>query len=205
MQNHDPQPHPLGRFIGPVGRDLLRARRSVPSANVAIVRHHHPLGHRACSCLRHVLLRTARHGGALRPAGGEVRLAGSGRLRPVQPLVRAHHGLQLRRSLHPAAAGDRGAGVRGRAGWGCSPAPHSVDLGGLPTVWTLTAPIYMLGGLLFGIATFRAGILPRWAGVLLAVGTALAPVAALLPQRVAAESGGAGGRRSRLARLCALV
>jgi hypothetical protein len=57
----------------------------------------------------------------------------------------------------------------------------AVDLGVLPTVWTLTAPLYMLGGLLFGIATFRAGILPRWAGVLLAIGTALAPVAALLP------------------------
>ena len=39
----------------------------------------------------------------------------------------------------------------------------------------------MLGGLLFGIATFRAGILPRWAAGLLAVGTALTPAAALLP------------------------
>jgi hypothetical protein len=57
----------------------------------------------------------------------------------------------------------------------------TVDLGVLPTIWTLTAPIYMLGGLLFGIATFRAGILPRWAGALLAIGTLLAPTAALLP------------------------
>ncbi len=56
-----------------------------------------------------------------------------------------------------------------------------MNLGALPTLWTLTAPLYMLGGLLFGIATFRAGLLPRWAGVLLAVGTAMAPVAALLP------------------------
>ncbi len=30
------------------------------------------------------------------------------------------------------------------------------DLGFLPTLWTLTAPVYILGGLLFGIATFRA-------------------------------------------------
>jgi hypothetical protein len=57
----------------------------------------------------------------------------------------------------------------------------AMNLGVLPALWTLTGPLYMLGGLLFGIATFRAGILPRWAGVLLAVGTALAPVAALLP------------------------
>ena len=56
-----------------------------------------------------------------------------------------------------------------------------MDLGALPTLWTLTAPIYIVGGLAFGIATFRAGILARWAGVLLAIGTALAPVAALLP------------------------
>ena len=56
-----------------------------------------------------------------------------------------------------------------------------MDLGVMPTLWTLTAPIYIVGGLAFGIATFRAGILPRWAGALLAIGTALAPVAALLP------------------------
>lgn len=55
------------------------------------------------------------------------------------------------------------------------------DLGALPTLWTLTGPIYIAGGLAFGIATFRARVLPRWAGALLAVGTALAPVATLLP------------------------
>ncbi|GAA5017881.1 hypothetical protein [Actinopolymorpha pittospori] len=55
------------------------------------------------------------------------------------------------------------------------------DLGILPTIWTSTAPMYIGGGLLFGIATFRAGILPRWAGALLALSVALAPVAALLP------------------------
>jgi hypothetical protein len=55
------------------------------------------------------------------------------------------------------------------------------NIGALPTVWTLAGPIYILGGLLFGIATFRAGILPRWAGALLALSTLLAPLAALLP------------------------
>jgi len=55
------------------------------------------------------------------------------------------------------------------------------DLGVLPTIWTLTGPVYILGGLLFGIATFRAGILPRWAGALLALSTVLAPIAGLLP------------------------
>jgi hypothetical protein len=57
----------------------------------------------------------------------------------------------------------------------------SFDLGVLPTIWTLSAPVYILGGLLFGVATWRAGILPRWAGALLAAGTVLAPVASQLP------------------------
>jgi hypothetical protein len=57
-----------------------------------------------------------------------------------------------------------------------------VSLGVLPMLWALTGPLYLLGGLLFGIATVRAGLLSRWAGGLLAVGTALGPVAALLPQ-----------------------
>ena len=57
----------------------------------------------------------------------------------------------------------------------------AVDLGALPLLWTLTGPIYILGGLLFGIATFRAGILPRWAGILLAAGTVLGPAAILFP------------------------
>jgi hypothetical protein len=57
----------------------------------------------------------------------------------------------------------------------------TVDLGALPTLWTLSGPVYMLGGLLFGIATFRAGILPRWAGALLGAATLLAPLAATLP------------------------
>ena len=58
--------------------------------------------------------------------------------------------------------------------------PSKINLGVLPTLWTLSGPLYILGGLLFGIATFRARILPRGAAMLLALGTALAPVAALL-------------------------
>jgi hypothetical protein len=55
------------------------------------------------------------------------------------------------------------------------------DLGVLPTVWTATAPLLILGGLLFGVATIRARVLPRLAGALLALSTVLAPVAVLLP------------------------
>jgi hypothetical protein len=58
--------------------------------------------------------------------------------------------------------------------------PSRVGLGALPTLWTLSGVLYILGGLLFGIATFRAHILPRGAAVLLAVGTVLAPLAKAL-------------------------
>ena len=59
-----------------------------------------------------------------------------------------------------------------------------VDLGALPTIYKSVGVLYMLGGLLFGIATFRAGVLPRWAGGLLAITAALTPLAALLPHQI---------------------
>ena len=61
-----------------------------------------------------------------------------------------------------------------------------LDLGALPAVYSLTGIIYLLGGLLLGIATFRAGILPRWTGILLAVAVPVAPISvALLPHAFA--------------------
>lgn len=51
--------------------------------------------------------------------------------------------------------------------------PGEMDLGVLPALYALAGFGYVLGGLLFGIATFRAGILPRWAAGLLAVGAVL--------------------------------
>ncbi|MBX3080569.1 MAG: hypothetical protein KF716_02975 [Anaerolineae bacterium] len=48
-----------------------------------------------------------------------------------------------------------------------------VDLGSLPTLGMLAGVFYMFGGVLFGTAIFRARILPRWAGFVLAFGTVL--------------------------------
>lgn len=59
--------------------------------------------------------------------------------------------------------------------------PSQIDLGILPTLTKIADSGYLLGTLLFGIATFRAGILPRWAGVLFIVGALLAPVGAAIP------------------------
>jgi hypothetical protein len=64
-----------------------------------------------------------------------------------------------------------------------------IDLGALPALYGLVSILYLLGGLVFGIATLRAGVLPRWPAALLAVAAALTPAAALLPhaiQRLAA-------------------
>ena len=59
--------------------------------------------------------------------------------------------------------------------------PSQVDLGALPTLWIIQGPLYILGPLLFGIATFRARVLPRWAGALLVLGAVLIPVGAVVP------------------------
>jgi len=59
--------------------------------------------------------------------------------------------------------------------------PSAVDLGILPTLWNLSGPLYIIGPLLFGIATFRASVLPRWAGALLALGAILVPIGAVVP------------------------
>lgn len=63
--------------------------------------------------------------------------------------------------------------------------PGEMNLGALAVVYNLGVGVpYMLGGLVFGIATFRAGILPRWPAGLLAVAAALTPLAALLPHEI---------------------
>ena len=60
--------------------------------------------------------------------------------------------------------------------------PGPIDLGIFAAVYSLSGVAYMLGGPLFGIATIRAGILPRWGGALLAIGAAVSPAASLLPE-----------------------
>jgi hypothetical protein len=62
-----------------------------------------------------------------------------------------------------------------------SGAASEVSLGIIPALYSLTSVFYLLGGILLGIATFRARVLPRWSGVALGVGT-VAPLAlSLLP------------------------
>jgi len=59
------------------------------------------------------------------------------------------------------------------------------NIGALATLWSLLGVVYILGGVLFGIATFRAGILSRWAAGLLALGAVSSPAFALVPLALA--------------------
>jgi hypothetical protein len=70
-----------------------------------------------------------------------------------------------------------------------SGAPGVMNIGALVPTYGLVGILYMLGGLVFGIATIRARVLPRWPAALLAAVAVLTPAAALLPhaiQRLAA-------------------
>ncbi len=81
--------------------------------------------------------------------------------------------------ISPVLATDAPRFVQGLLGM-VKGSPSEVDLGALPMLNALTGFAgYVLGGLLLGIATLRAGILPRWAGALLAT-AALSVLAAPL-------------------------
>jgi hypothetical protein len=56
------------------------------------------------------------------------------------------------------------------------------DIGGLQTLFTLSGIGYIVGGLIVGITTFRAGVLARWAAALLAVSTVATAALAALPE-----------------------
>jgi hypothetical protein len=55
------------------------------------------------------------------------------------------------------------------------------DIGTLLTVSRVQGGLFLAGGLLFGVALFRAGVLARWASALLAVGGLVSAALSLLP------------------------
>ncbi|MBI5824082.1 MAG: hypothetical protein HZB18_08655 [Chloroflexi bacterium] len=62
--------------------------------------------------------------------------------------------------------------------------PGEMNIGALPAIYGLVGVTYILGGLLFGIATFNARVLPRWTGGLLVIANIVTPAAALLPHAI---------------------
>jgi uncharacterized membrane protein SpoIIM required for sporulation len=55
------------------------------------------------------------------------------------------------------------------------------DVGAAKVATGITAVGYLLGGLIFGIALFRARVVARWAAVLLAVGSVISILVPVLP------------------------
>ena len=62
--------------------------------------------------------------------------------------------------------------------------PGTMDIGALPAIYGVVGVTYILGNLLFGIAIFRARVLPHWIGGLLAIAAIITPAAALLPHAI---------------------
>ena len=56
------------------------------------------------------------------------------------------------------------------------------DIGGLKTALSVMGVGYLAGGVLFGVALFRANILARWAAVLLVIGALSTLALAVLPE-----------------------
>ena len=60
-----------------------------------------------------------------------------------------------------------------------------VALPALQTLWTIVSIAYLAGGILLGIAFFRAAVLPRLAGALLAAGAVASLLVPVLPHALA--------------------
>ncbi len=74
---------------------------------------------------------------------------------------------------NPAYVDDAIAVVKGESPFG--------DVGAFATVIQVQGVAYLAGGLLLGIALFRAGVLARWACVLLAVGGLVSAALSFMP------------------------
>ena len=59
-----------------------------------------------------------------------------------------------------------------------------MDFGVLAGLWAVSDVTFVIGGLVFGIATLRAGVLSRRAAGMLTVGIAVAPAYGLLPDQI---------------------
>ncbi|WP_159623607.1 hypothetical protein [Ruania rhizosphaerae] len=57
-------------------------------------------------------------------------------------------------------------------------------LGALEVISPVAGGLYLLGGVVFGLASLRAGIFPRWASILLALGAIVPVLTAFLPHAV---------------------
>src|SRR5918912_4275951 len=81
----------------------------------------------------------------------------------------------------PTLAGTNPGFVKDYIALATSRGTVSGDVAVLPTVFKVQGVLYLAGGLLFGVALFRAHVLARWAAVLLAVSGFASVVLSLMP------------------------
>lgn len=62
--------------------------------------------------------------------------------------------------------------------------PGTLDVGALGAVYGVLSVLYLVGGILLGVATVRAGVLPKIPSIVLAVAALATPAAALLPHEL---------------------
>jgi hypothetical protein len=62
--------------------------------------------------------------------------------------------------------------------------PGAMDVSGLASAYRVVGLSYLVGGILFGVATWRAGVLPRLPSAVLAIAALVTPAAALLQHEI---------------------
>ncbi|WP_374625981.1 hypothetical protein [Devosia sp.] len=62
--------------------------------------------------------------------------------------------------------------------------PGPLDIGALGSVYGVLGLFYLAGGILLGVSTVRAGVLPKAPSIMLAVAALLTPAAVLLPHEL---------------------
>lgn len=62
--------------------------------------------------------------------------------------------------------------------------PGPLDIGAMGSVYGVLGLFYLAGGILLGVSTVRAGVLPKAPSIVLAVAALLTPAAALLPHEL---------------------
>ena len=81
----------------------------------------------------------------------------------------------------PTVAGSSPGYVKDLIALATSRGTITGDLGALATIWHVQDFSFLAGGLLFGIALYRAGVLARWASALLALGGVISAALSLMP------------------------
>src|ERR1700754_3239996 len=68
---------------------------------------------------------------------------------------------------------------------GISTGKDTGDLGAITAIWPITGALYLVGGLVFSVALYRARVLARWASITLAAGVAVTLAMPAVPHSTA--------------------